>query len=148
MPRKSAASLSVVRVDGRPERLKAPAGLGAAERAVWLALVGACQPEHFTKSDVPLLAAYCSAVVLERQAAQHLSVEGPVLPGNKVNPWLTVQEKQIKAIVSLSMRLRLSPQARLRRETTKPESGLPKPWDSAYLRKPWDDPAYGDEEDD
>jgi phage terminase small subunit len=111
MPRKSAASLSVVRLDGRPGRLRPPASLSEDERVVFLDLVTACKPEHFTASDLPLLCRYCEAAVLGEQAAVHLRTDGAVIAG-RVSPWLTVSEKAVKAMVSLSMRLRLSPQAR------------------------------------
>jgi hypothetical protein len=53
-----------------------------------------------------------------RRAAEALTTEGAVLAG-RPNPWLTVAEKCDGALVALSMRLRISPQARMRPETTK-----------------------------
>jgi hypothetical protein len=41
--------------------------------------------------------------------------------GGRVNPMLVVAEKCDRALVALSMRLRISPQARMRRETTVPK---------------------------
>jgi hypothetical protein len=41
--------------------------------------------------------------------------------GGRVNPWLVVAEKCDKTLVALSMRLRISPHARMRRETTVPK---------------------------
>jgi P27 family predicted phage terminase small subunit len=114
MPRKSAASLAVVRVDASVSRLRPPAELGEEEQQIWQVIVGTCDSKHFMRSDAPLLARYCEAVVLARRAAAALTSEGPVIAG-RTNPWLTVQEKAVRAMVSLSMRLRISPQAR--RET-------------------------------
>jgi P27 family predicted phage terminase small subunit len=114
MPRKSAASLAVVRVDAGGSRLRPPSELGEEERAVWMSIVGACAEKHFERSDAPLLARYCESVVLARRAAAALMSEGPVIAG-RTSPWLVVQEKAVRAMVSLSMRLRVSPQAR--RET-------------------------------
>lgn len=112
MPRKSAAALSTLRVDGRPSRLSPPDGLGADEAALFRQLVSASEPEHFRRSDMPLLVEYVRACVLAATAAAHLREEGAVL-GGKPNAWLTIQEKQIRALTALSMRLRLSPQSRL-----------------------------------
>jgi hypothetical protein len=54
---------------------------------------------------------YAQAIALADEASSHMRAEGAVV-GGKVSPWLTVQEKAQRAIVALSMRLRLSPQAR------------------------------------
>ena len=54
--------------------------------------------------------------ILAQQAAAALEREGAVI-GGRVNPWVSAGAAD-KALVALSMRLRISPQARLRRETT------------------------------
>jgi phage terminase small subunit len=120
MPRRSSAQLAVVKVDGGFNRLKPPAQLGEAERAVWSSIVLACDAKHFQASDAPLVVRYCQNVVLAGLAAEALTREGPVVAG-RVNPWLVVAEKADRALVALSMRLRISPQARLRRETAVPK---------------------------
>ena len=120
MPRKSSAALAVVGVDGRPGRLRPPATLSDSERTVFVNLVGACKPEHFQASDLPLLARYCEATVLAEQAAEHLRTEGAVIAG-RVSPWITVQEKAIRALTALSMRLRVSPQARAPNNPSRPQ---------------------------
>lgn len=73
MPRKSAASLSVVAVDvSGKRRLSPPAGLSEAARLVFVEMAAACGLEHFTRGDMPLLLAYCSACAMERQASEAL----------------------------------------------------------------------------
>jgi hypothetical protein len=57
-----------------------------------------------------LLVSYVQAIDLAERAARELR-RTPVLDG-KVNPWIIVQEKAVRTIVALSMRRRLSPQAR------------------------------------
>jgi P27 family predicted phage terminase small subunit len=104
----------VPRVDGRPERLVPPRELSAEALVIWRDLVGAVSADHFTRSDAPLLASYCEASALADRAARELAASGPVIDG-KASPWLTVQEKQVRAQVALSQRLRLSPQARFDR---------------------------------
>lgn len=112
MPRKSAASLSSISVDGKERRLDPPASLQGAERTIFIDLINACESKHFRPSDLPLLLRYVEACALGDQAAEHLRTMGAVVDG-KPSPWITVQEKAVRAMVALSMRLRLSPQARL-----------------------------------
>jgi hypothetical protein len=120
MPRRSAAELAVVRPASSFNRLRPPAELGEGERDIWTKIVLACDPQHFQASDAPLLVRYCQNVVLAGRAAAALTAEGPVV-GGRPSPWLVVAEKCDRALVALSMRLRISPQARLRRETTAPK---------------------------
>jgi phage terminase small subunit len=127
--RKSTADLVSFHVDGSPSRLNPPASLSEAERSLFTELVAANTPEHFRPSDLPLLARYCEATVLAEQAAQELR-RGAVVDG-KVNPWLTVQEKAVRAMVALSMRLRLSPQSRIDPKTLGRQQAYmgPRPWE-------------------
>ena len=116
MPIKSKASLSAIH-GNRKTRLRAPAWLGEAEARVWNDLVSACGPGHFAESDAPALEHYCQCACLAQQASDALATQAAVIDG-RLNPWITVQEKMVKSMIALAMRLRLSPQARLRRETT------------------------------
>jgi phage terminase small subunit len=110
MPGKSAASLTVITPSGPSNRLRPPSSLSAAERTAFLDIVGACDPNKFQPSDTALLCRYVESIVLAERAARELR-KSPVVKG-KLSPWITVQEKAVRAMVSLSMRLRLSPQAR------------------------------------
>jgi phage terminase small subunit len=78
---------------------------------VFVDLVTACEPQHFRPADLPLLVRYVEACVLADQAAEQLRL-GAVIDG-KPSPWITIQEKAVRAMVALSMRLRLSPQSRI-----------------------------------
>jgi phage terminase small subunit len=118
MPRRSAADLAVVRPVSGFTRLRPPPELGKDEQQVWVEIVTACDQSHFQRSDGPLLVRYCQNVVLARRAAAELAETGAVLLG-RPSAWLTVAEKCDRALVALSMRLRISPQARMRPETTK-----------------------------
>jgi hypothetical protein len=123
--RRSSASFVVPPVDGSPPRLEPPASLGSDERDVFLELVAATDRRHFRQSDMPLLASYCRAAVLEQRSARELAA----------NPldhkWLAVWEKSTRALVSLSLRLKLSPQSRQHPKTTArmPERIGRQPWD-------------------
>ena len=120
MPRRSSASFSIASVDGTPPRLSPPGDLGELERKAFLDIVLACKPSHFQPSDVPLLAAYCRAIVLERQASNALAVAGHVTEDGRVSPWMKVWEQANKAMLSLAHRLRLSPQGRSPNLPTRP----------------------------
>ena len=119
MPRKTTGALHLIASQTRLIRVKPPSTLSQAERAAFLEIVSNSAPQHFQASDVPLLSRYVEALVLAERAARELRGEAAVVNG-KPNPWLHVQEKALRAIVALSMRLRLSPQGR------KPNSAAPK----------------------
>ena len=57
-------------------------------------------------------APYARAIVLDAHAAQVLREEGYIING-KANPWTVVKEKAHREMISLSLRLRLSPQGRV-----------------------------------
>ena len=100
-------------LQGRPQRLRPPAHLSSAAREVFVEIVASLAADHFMTSDSDLLCAYAKAVCLEREASGHLNGEGAVL-GGKPSPWITVLEKSQRAVVALSLRLKLGPQARTR----------------------------------
>jgi hypothetical protein len=112
MPRRSAASFAIPSVTGLPPRPTPPADLDEPERSVFIDLVAASKPDHFRSSDLPLLAAYCRAIVLERRSAQELAAGDD----KAVVRW----NAATKAMVSLSMRLRLSPQSRQPHNPSRP----------------------------
>jgi hypothetical protein len=124
MPRRSFSSTLVPDVDGQPPRLEPPPSLSAAERNVFNDLVAACDKKHLRGSDAPLLSSYCRAIVFEQQAAKRL--EQNPLDTKALALW----EKATRAIVSLSMRLRLSPQSRqTARATGRQQPRGPRPWE-------------------
>ncbi len=107
--------------------LKPPATLSPRARELFLHIVGAVDPFHFSQVDLPLLAQYCGAAELAEQAQLMLDQEGPVVAG-KSSAWLNVLEKACRASVALSMRLRLTPQSRFDRlragVTSRPQDGI------------------------
>jgi hypothetical protein len=68
--RKSAASFDIVPMNGKPSRLEPPLSLSKPERAMFLDLVNAADPDHFRSYDAILLCRYCEAVVLAEHAAK------------------------------------------------------------------------------
>ena len=111
--RKSAASLEVINVDGSPDRLQPPDHLSADDRQRFTEIVSNCDARHFRPSDTTLLCRFVEADALAEKAAAELRKHGAVSKDGKPNGWLVVQEKSVRALGSLSMRLRLSPQSRI-----------------------------------
>src|SRR6516162_5937532 len=113
--RKTAAERAISpEIDARKTRLRAPAELSAEERAVYSRIVGSADPQAFVESDLPLLVAYCQAVAQNQRAARGLNEGGDVVDG-KPSPWLIVQREARHSMATLSLRLRISPQARRER---------------------------------
>jgi hypothetical protein len=94
--------------------------LSEGERSIFIDVVANCTANHFRASDLPLLCRYVESAALAEQAAAELRRDGPVV-GGRPSPWITVQEKAVRALVALSMRLRLSPQARQPNNPKRPE---------------------------
>ena len=115
--RKTTEAISALSWIGPPPRLTAPPELTETERRVFADIVGACEPEHFRPSDMPLLTAYCRAVVLEQQSAREYA-KAPVV-GNQISAWSIVHANALKSMIALSLRLRLSPQGRAKAVSTK-----------------------------
>ena len=98
----------------------------APERELFLRIVGTNKPAHFQPSDTPLMCRYVEAVIMAERAAEELR-QNPVVNG-KASPWLVIQEKNVRTMIALSMRLRLSPQARAANNPTRPEPSGQNPW--------------------
>jgi phage terminase small subunit len=115
-----------------------PVGMAPEEEHIFQQLLASVDAGHFTGSDLPLLVAYCQAVAQHDRATARLRYDGDVVDG-KCSPWLTVLEKAQRAMVALSMRLRLSPQAR-REKAQLPQ---PKTWWEKSARFPHSRAASG-----
>ena len=119
--------MSVISIDARESRLRPPETLGERERQLFVDLVAGSKASHFQATDLPLLSRYCELSFLAETAAGRLRNEGPVI-GGRTSPWVSVLEKATKGLVALSMRLRLSPQARAPNNPTRPSPSGPDPW--------------------
>jgi phage terminase small subunit len=119
MPRQSQGALTLAHID--PRRLEPPTEFteGSIERAIFKATVASVPSNHFQPEDAVLLAAYCRAASLERRASEELSVRG--ILGDRASPWLVVYAEAVRALSTLTIRLRLGPKARQpdRRRTAK-----------------------------
>jgi hypothetical protein len=113
--RKSGASLAVIAVDGRPDRLEPPRYLNKAEKAVFTELAA---NGRFIATDAGLLASLAQATVMTRKAARD--------PANSA-AW----ERAVKVQAMLSTKLRLTPQARTDPKTVgrQRQRNYPAPWE-------------------
>ena len=110
MPRPSTAGIAAEQYSPPPihQRIKPPADLDGDAKKIFMDIVIACRPEHFQGCDVPLLASYCRAVVLEKTATK-LIAEDP----EKVSRGLIqTQKTAFTTMRVLCVRLRVSPQGR------------------------------------
>jgi hypothetical protein len=126
MPRRSAASLAIVRPVSTRRRLAPSADAPEDVVVVFREILAATAADHFRPGDAPLIQAYADAIYLARRAAVELDRHGPVIAG-RTSPWLTVQEKAHRAIAALSARLRLSPQHRLESKVAGRRADGPRP---------------------
>ena len=74
--------------------------------------------DQFRQTDDTLFELYCLAVLEARLAYRHLETEGRIISG-RLSPWVSILEKANKAVVSLSVRLRLGPKSRVDPRSTK-----------------------------
>ncbi len=109
MPRKAAADFTTGTEAG--QRLRPPRDLDRPETALFLNIVGAYPADRFSAADLPLLCAYCRALVDEECASSELRAAGYVADG-KVSAWLAVQTAAARRVTTLVRALRLSPASR------------------------------------
>ncbi|GAB3733966.1 hypothetical protein GCM10028862_16740 [Luteimonas pelagia] len=121
-------------------RIRPPGHLSSEARAVFEAVVASVGRDHFTATDVPLLAEYATAAATAQRAAGVLDQEGHVRDG-RANPWLVVQEKAQRAMVALSARLRVCPQSRFDRLKAGSEARKPGQRGAAAIRAAYEDEA-------
>jgi phage terminase small subunit len=81
-------------------------------KALFNQILSQASKDQFRQTDETLLELYCLAVLEARLAYRHLETDGRIING-RLSPWVSILEKAYKAVVSLSVRLRLGPKSRL-----------------------------------
>jgi hypothetical protein len=142
--RKSAASLAIVTPSGPEERLLPPAFLSAAERAIFADITASVSQKHFRPGDLPLLIAYVQAIATQQRANSEFK-RAPFGPTGRPSGWIAVEEKAVRSMVALSMRLRLSPQSRDRHEPSRQAKKLSYYERAALAQSPAYEEAADDE---
>jgi hypothetical protein len=122
--RPSAAALNLAVIDTQKLRLTAPDFLNDREAVIFASIVDSCSPDHFRKSELPLLCSYVTAVNLSRWHASQVN-EGHADHHRK---WLECT----KLVALLASRLRLAPSTRLDKRTVEREvtGDVPRPWEA------------------
>jgi phage terminase small subunit len=110
MPREPKSALTLVHSGIGPRRLEPPPELGGIEAEVFRTTIAAVGFDHFQPEDVPMLAAYCRAVAMERRASEELATCATV--GDQPSPWLEVEEKAWRKMAGLATKLRIGPRSR------------------------------------
>ena len=118
MPRRAAADYGLP--NAAAKRLSPPADLIGPEREVFLNTVLANHPDHFRAGELPLLSAYCRAVVREKVASGELQAAGYVVDG-KPSPWSSILKDAVRDLTVTSRLLRLTPLARQTSPASEPE---------------------------
>lgn len=119
-------------------RLKPPATLSPKASEIFKRLVRSVDADHFRSVDMPLLTQYCVACAQADEASAKLAKDGAVIDG-KASPWLSVQEKSMRAAAVLATKLRVAPLSRFDRTAAAANSR------ESFGKRPWDD--EGDDDD-
>lgn len=123
--RKSAAALATPAKATRA-RLEPPADLDAQEEEVFRQIVGDWPADHFRRSDLPVVSAYCRGIIFERRLG-----EAATRDSDHVKLWMDAA----RTVISLATKLRLTPQSRYdpkavgRLASRTPGSDFKPPWE-------------------
>jgi phage terminase small subunit len=129
MPRKSAASLTVVPVEF--QRPDPPDYLDAAEAAVWRQTVNGMRPDWYSPVTDVLLEGYCSEAVLAKLLAQEL--RGLPVTDKRFATLTRLHMAVAKSAMALARTLRLTPRSNRRvdpRDSRDPSAAFKKPWET------------------
>jgi hypothetical protein len=123
--RQSAASLSVVCIDAARKPIEPPASLQRQAKVIFHEIVASVDPKHFRECDKPLVA---SLAVATHMARFYGSLIGEEDHPTAFRAWTDA----VKLQISLSTKLRLTPQTRYdgRHAAREPEpAAKPPPWE-------------------
>lgn len=131
--RKSAAALAVASVSivATMERPKCPHDLSDEESEIWWSVVNRLPADWFPDETHPLLAQYCRHVVQSRRIAELIERASgdPDLAISAYDRLLKMQERESRAIASLSTKMRISQQTTYDKSRKKGTTVPRKPWD-------------------
>lgn len=137
MPKKSAASLSVV-PPSVATVLASPKSLTARQRELWREIVLSKPASWFDRSTAPLLAGYVNAIAShEILAARSDAIEATLEDGDlkTLNKLHAMIERQARLIQTFATKLRLTQQSRYTAATAAVVAGR------ASGVRPWDEPG-------
>lgn len=129
----SAAALSVITPEGvvalrRPEP---PEELTEEQAEEWRAIVNRLPADWFPRETHPLLAAYCRHVIAARRVAQLIKHNegGENFSIADYDRLLKCQERESRAVASLSVKMRISQSTTYDKSKKKPATNH-RPWDA------------------
>ncbi|KQT08516.1 hypothetical protein ASG40_11595 [Methylobacterium sp. Leaf399] len=131
----SAASLTTAAtaVLDRVERQRPPHDLTDEEVEVWAAAVSTEAADWLSPSNAPLLTQYCRHVINARRIGQLIerATSDPDLAVKDYDRLLKMQERESRAVATLSTKLRISPHSNTNhRGNAKGPGAARKPWES------------------
>ena len=115
----------------RVERLRVPHDLTDEEAEVWVAVVNSESADWFSPSTGPLLSQYSRHVIHARRVAELLekACADPALSVIDYDRLLKMQERESRAITTLSTKMRLCQQSTTNHRGNKKPSASRKPWE-------------------
>lgn len=140
----AATELNVVKVSGG--RVPAPEWLDELAKAEFDVITSSLPANYFRAADVHLLAMFCCAAVIYKEAYTTLKEEGMVLYTDNgrsyANPLVNVMQQQASAMAQMSTKLRLAPSARTtgKAAAAKAREAKPsRPWEPEGMKTGTDD---------
>ena len=131
--KKAASELAVVKHSDliTTERPAPPSDLTDEQSFEWLSVVNRMVATWFPRETHALLTQYCRHVVAARRVAQLIGdiEQQKDFSVQNYDTLLRMQEREGRAIASLSTKMRLSQQTTIFKETKKP-TGTRKPWEA------------------
>ena len=129
MPRKSAASLSVVPL-GLPAKPSPPRGLTKSQLAQWGAIVGEMPHDYFTAGSMPLLVAFVRAVDAANTIAKMIQATDINEDLGRYSKLLEMAARETKSMCALAQKMRLAQSAGPdSRKTVKTRGTGQPPWE-------------------
>jgi len=132
--RRSAASLEIAAINAggmaSAPRAKPPADLTKEQAAEWLLIINRLPADWFQVETLPLLAAYCRHIVQARRVASLIQAAetSDEFDIHEYDKLLKMQERESRALATLSVKMRLS-------QSTTYDKSKKKP---VQTRKPWE----------
>ena len=129
----------MVVVRGLSARLPAPDHLTPGQAQEWKTIVDSLPGDYFRPGDVPLLAAFCVASALYKEASAKVQSEGMVFFANGrsyANPAVSVMQQMAGSLAQMAVKLRLCPSARYTDQKAATKAGS-----AAARARPWEEQA-------
>jgi P27 family predicted phage terminase small subunit len=117
--------------------MEPPEFLGEAEAAEWREIVQSMPADYFRPSDAPLLAAFCMASAIYKQAGALIAEKGLIIsdPSGRqmANPASAVLTAQASSMAQMAGKLRLCPSSRYNAKSANTKANSvgagSKPWE-------------------